>query len=117
MHMHEARVQGSDPQTAVAIPQQLSPVKLGRASRKRVGLEFLVNELLHSVRRADQELSVLAFGESIVEVGQPRWHQFWHGIVLRRTRLPSPEPVACAQPEIPPAVLIEGRHAKAEGPV
>ena len=94
MDMDESPVRGSDPQTAIAIPQQSSPfMKLLAAGRERILFEFPVNKLLDSAAPADQEGSVIAIEKRVPREDHARQRkaiQFWQRKVLRWTRPPTP---------------------------
>src|ERR1700689_2381811 len=101
--MQEALAPGSNPQTAVAIPEQLEGIELPSDRGKRVRLGFPVNQLSDSTMvHGDQECAVVALYQ--------RLHQVWRRKEFRRPRYPSPQPGQCSHPEIDPAILIQGDH-------
>src|ERR1700683_864327 len=105
--MQKPAVGRSDPQTTIAIAQQLIRRELLPDAWKRIPLGFPVNELSDSAAHGDQECAVAAFNQS-VDFG------LWHRIALRRTGLPPPQPGRRARPEIATAILVQGDHSDAE---
>jgi hypothetical protein len=59
--MQEPLVYGSDPQTAVAIPEQPKRIELQPGTWKRIRRGLPVNELYDSTTRGHQECAVVAF--------------------------------------------------------
>jgi hypothetical protein len=58
--MQESPVVRSDPETAVAIPEQPIGVELAPGAWKRIRLNFAVNKLSDSAVHGDQQSAVVA---------------------------------------------------------
>src|ERR1700683_2804301 len=107
--MQEPLVIRSDPQTAIAIPEQLYGIELPPYAGRWIWLDFPLNELLDPAAHGDQKRAVVALYQSLGRI--------WGRIEFRRTRLPSPQPGRRPHPDIAPAVLVHGRHTAAESAV
>src|SRR5260370_6849341 len=107
--MLKAPVQGSDPQTAMAIPEQLIGLELPPDAWQRIRFGFPINKLSDSGGRGDQECPVLAFTQNLGGARGVARRQ-----ALGRTRLPSPPPVLRCRPEIVFAILAQRLHPPAE---
>ncbi len=109
VHMQEPSVSRSNPQTAIAIPEQVSGLQLGRSPWKRIHLGFPANELPDSAERGDQDCAVVAFDQSL-----DFERRTWHRIEFRRTWLPSPQSSRMLPPRDRLRFLIQGEHSAAE---
>jgi hypothetical protein len=98
--MQEAPVRGSDPQTAIAIPEQPGGKDRPPGAADRMCLDISVNELSDSAAHGDQEFAFVAFDQTLDVL------RVWDRIEFRRIRLPSPQPRRRSGPEIASAVLI-----------
>src|SRR6266496_5897404 len=101
--MQEALAVRSDPQTAIAIPEQPIGLEQPSAAWKGIRLGFSVNELSDSTLNGDQECAVVAFNQSFGGAHA----RVWQRIELRRTRLPSPQPRRRSHPEIASYIFIQ----------
>src|SRR5689334_18705256 len=100
--MYKAAVQGSNPETAVAIAEQPMGIKPANGVWERIRFGFPIDESFDSAVPADQQRAVIVFGEALYAVrlsGQL--------IEFGKTRIPSPHPVLDSGPEIALAVLIQ----------
>src|SRR5258707_5238293 len=94
MHMQDALAQRSDPQTALAVPEQPIRNELP-TSRKGIGRGFPVDELSDSALHGDPECAVVAFDQ-----GRNAAYRVWVRIEFWSIRLPAPQAIRRSHPEI-----------------
>src|SRR5437016_5806679 len=80
VYMHQAPAESSDPQTALAIAEQLSSIELFRIAWVPIGLSIPVDQPFDPATRADQQRAVIGFRETLDTV-----HLARRRIVFRRT--------------------------------
>src|SRR5271154_4424411 len=96
--MQETLAVRSDPQTAIAVPEQPDRRVLPHRAWKRIRVGFSVNETCDSTARRDQECAVVAFELE---------RRVRHRIEFRRIRLPSPQPSRTSRPKTTLAILVQ----------
>src|SRR5271165_2795722 len=100
VHMKETPVSCSDPQTAIAVPEQLKRIELRSGTWKRICRDRAVNKLYHSAARGDQKCAVVALHQSVDFGGRTRQrNELWS------PRPPSPQAGPRSCPEIALAIL------------
>ena len=100
VHVKETAVSRSDPQTAIAVPEQPKRIELRSGTWKRIRHDLAVNELYDSAASGDQKCAVVALHQSVDFGGRARQRN-----EFRSPRLPSPEPGPRSCPESALAIL------------
>ena len=112
MLSQEAVVRGSNPKTAIAVPEQRPWHDLLQGTRKQIKLDLPVNQLPDSARCRDQNRAIVTFGQTwnlLYSVGHP--------IGCRQIRLPSPQPCIRSRPKIAAAVFMQREHSQAKAAI
>ena len=93
MYMQKPPVRGSDPETAIAIPEQPFCREKPPGAWKRIRLGFPVNELSDSAAHREQQCAFIVFDQ------RERW--VWQRIEFRRTGLHRHSPAADSAQRLP----------------
>src|SRR5215471_9910937 len=109
MNMHDSVVQRSEPETAVAITENLIGFERPHETWQRIRLGFPINESPDSAVPDNQRCVINVFNKpSFAARVAGQWKEFWW------TRFPTPQSILPRCPEISPFVFKQTEHSASE---
>src|SRR5262249_22583662 len=108
--MQEAAVQSTNPQTTITIPQKTIRFETGPSSWRRIGYDFLLDELHHSILVRDQKSAGVVLVHRLQRID--RRHR--HRVVFPRTGSQSPQSGLRRCPESATRILVQRSDPRAK---